>query len=131
MPEMTLGFQLSPDNKTLTISTQEDTHRLAYVVATSGEVEKLIQTLAGFRQRMIPEVPRALPDGQMTGELDPLWVVPTHPTAPDKVIVIRHFGMGWLSFFFPATSARLLGHTLLGRTSPQSAVQRGTTDLPH
>ena len=131
MPQIGLGFRLSPDNAHLTISTSEGDRQLAYVIATAPEVEKLIQTLAGFRRRMIPEVPRTLQDGQLEGELDPIWVIPTHPSAPDKVLTIRHFGMGWLSFFFPPNSARQLGHALLGRSTPQNIVQPPSTDRPH
>jgi hypothetical protein len=131
MPQIGLGFQLSPDNAHLTISTSESDRQLAYVIATAPEVEKLIQTLAGFRRRMIPEVPRTLQDGQFEGELDPIWAIPTHPSAPDKVLTIRHFGMGWLSFFFPPNSASQLGHALLGRSTPQNIVQPPSTDRPH
>ena len=119
MPQIGLGFRLSPDNAHLTISTSEGDRQLACVIATATEVEKLIHTLAGFRRRMIPEVPRTLQDGQFQGELDPIWAIPTHPSAPDKVLTIRHFGMGWLSFFFPPNSARQLGDALLGRSTPQ------------
>jgi hypothetical protein len=94
------------------------------VTATAAEVEQLINKLAGFRQRMKPEVPRTLPDGQLSGEVDPIWAMPSHPKAPDKVLMIRHFGMGWLSFFFPASSAQKLGNALLlGQASPQMTAQ--------
>ena len=131
MSRKTLGFQLSPDNETLTISTREDDRQLAYVSATASEVEKLIQTLAGFRRRMIPEVSRTLQDGQLEGELDPLWAIPTRPSSPDKVLAIRHFGMGWLSFFFPPNSASQLARALLGQSSPQSIVRPPPTGRPH
>src|ERR1700742_2988089 len=110
--EMTLKFQMSPDNKNLTIAIHEDERRLGYVVASAGEVEKLIQTLASFRRKMAPEVPRTFKDGcHPAGEVDPIWAIRTHPAALDKVVTIRHFGIGWLSFLLPAESARLLGRT--------------------
>ena len=131
MPQTGLGLQLSPDNMTLTISTNQDGRQLAYVIATAPDVEKLIQRLAVFRRRMIPEVSRTLQDGTLEGENDPLWAIPTHPSAPDKVLAIRHFGMGWLSFFFPPNSARQLAHTLLGRPSSPNIVQPPPSDRPH
>src|ERR1700758_2138562 len=113
MPEYRLGFQISSDQKTLKISTYEDQRRLGYVIATAGEVEMIIQTLAERRQHMIPEVPRTLQDGPVpTGELDPIWAIRTHPKAPDKLLMIRHFGIGWLSFLLPSASAQKLANAL-------------------
>jgi hypothetical protein len=131
MSQKTFGFQLSPDNASLTISMREDDCQLTHVSVTASEVEKLIQILAGFRRRMIPEVSRTLQDGQLEGELNPLWVIPTRPSSPDKVLAIRHFGMGWLSFFFPPNSASQLARALLGQSSSQNIVQPPSTGRPH
>ena len=132
MPQNNLGFQLSEDRGTLTISVLEDQRRLGYVTASAPEVEHLIRMLAEYRRHMFPEVQRTLPKGQAPqGEGDPIWAVPSHPKAPDKVLMIRHFGIGWLSFFLPGASAQKLADALLGQTQPETIVQPDRTGRPN
>ena len=124
MPQYSMGLQLSPDKQLLTISINENQRQLLYVTATAAEVEQLIRQLAERRREMNPEVPKTLPEGQqITGEIDPIWALPSHPKAPDKVLMIRHFGMGWLSFLFPAASALKLANGLSGRGTEQTVFQ--------
>jgi hypothetical protein len=99
------------DDLRFSLLTEHQTHGEASLSA--GDVEMLIRTLSEMRERMTPEVPRQLPSGPMSGPHDPIWAVPGHPKAPDKLLTIRHPGIGWLPFFLPAAEAQKLGRALL------------------
>jgi hypothetical protein len=82
-----------------------------WVAATTTELEALIGALAKFRAQMPPEVPRTLgtvPDGIV----DPIWAQVSNPSAAERVVPIRHPGIGWLTFLFSQEVARSLADYL-------------------
>ena len=84
-----------------------------WVSATASEVEALIATLAGMREKMTPEVPRTVDNDKLPGgPIDPMWLGPSHPESDLKLLLIRHPGIGWLSFGLPAESAKSLSDYL-------------------
>lgn len=86
---------------------------------STTEIEGLIAKLADLRKDMEPQIPRQLPDGPITGEADPIWAMPTHPAAADKLLAIRHHKLGWLTFLFPEKECRKLGQGLLHGLPPE------------
>ncbi len=123
MGTMTAGVGLLNDNHSLQLDIFEDGKRKAYLLMTAVEVDNLTHALSKLRRNMKPEVVRTLPEGaKIEGEMDPIWAVPSDKKAPDKVLMLRHFGFGWLSFFLPGESAQKLGEALLSGQS-QTGVQ--------
>jgi hypothetical protein len=113
MGTMSAGISLI-DSKSIHMNIMEDGKRIAFIVMSATDIDELTRALSKLRANLTPEVSRTLPVGTtVDGEMDPLFAVPTDPKAPDKLLVIRHFGLGWLSFFLPAESALKLGNLLL------------------
>jgi hypothetical protein len=84
-----------------------------FVLATAPQVEGLINHLASLRAQMQPEVSRTFDIGRLPqGEVDPIWALPSHPAAEDKFLLIRHRGIGWLSFLFRREVTQKLSDSL-------------------
>ena len=96
---------------------------------SADETERLIDELAKFRRKMKPEVPRQIPNGQRDGmPVDPIWLV--QQFVDQRVLGIRHPGIGWLLFLLPEAEAKKLGGALL-QSVPQQAGQPTATDRRH
>jgi len=54
-----------------------------------------------------------VPDGNHGGLVDPIWAGVSHPAAPDRTLMIRHDGIGWLAFLFSQKEARSLADYLM------------------
>ena len=91
------------------------------------DIDTVIEQLAKFREKMTPEIARALPEGNHHGVVDPLWQV--KPAIDQKILFLRHHGLGWISFLFPPPEAKKLGNALL--SEPQSFGPQIRTDRPH
>lgn len=84
-----------------------DGARKTTVPLTSYEVDDLIAGLASVRKDLLPEVPRVLPDGTHSEvQVDPIWAGATCPPRSERVLAVRHPGLGWLLFVLPESSAR-------------------------
>src|SRR5438105_3376884 len=85
---------------------------------SADETERLIGELAKLRRNMKPEVSRQIPDGQRDGmPEDPIWMV--QKFVEQKVLGLRHPGIGWLLFLLPDAEAKKLGHALQQGTPQQ------------
>lgn len=83
-----------------------------------SDVERLILELSKFRQKMTPEVPRKIPDGEHEGGIiDPIFSLQS--VVDQKFLGLRHPGIGWLLFLIPEAEAQKLGRALL-QPSPQT-----------
>jgi hypothetical protein len=119
-------------NATLSIlSTVELAFELSNDKGSSGkvhlrasEIDSLIAMLAQHRATMAPEVPRSLPELEDDGMIrDPIWILHAPGSTKDKLLLIRHPGLGWLMFQLPPSEAAKLGHALLP-TGPQQVADR-------
>ncbi len=81
------------------------------VTLSAMDIDTVIEQLAKFREQMTPEIARVLPDGDHRGIVDPLWQVKS--AVDQKMLFVRHQGLGWLSFVFPPREANRLGNSLL------------------
>jgi len=98
----------------------------------ANAIDPFTVSVATLRATMTPEIVRKLPDGQHPGGIvDPMWVVPSHPAAQEKVLFLRHPGLGWLSFLFPQAECRKLGMALLAGQSLQTGDPNNPSDLRH
>jgi len=98
---------------TLTLTVSEAGKPAAAAELSAAEVEAMIQVLAEYRTRMAPEVPKTLPeDLNPRGPADPVYAVVDVPVVPGKMLMIRHDGIGWLTFLLPQSEADKLAHGL-------------------
>lgn len=98
------------------------------VTLSSMDVDAVIGQLSKLREQMKPEVSRSLPDGNHQGPVDPIWQV--SPAVDQKILFVRHPGLGWLSFVFPPPEAKKLGNALLSG-GPQNSAPQTQTGRPH
>ena len=98
---------------------------LQKVSLRAADIDLLIATLAHHRATMEPEVPRTLPDlKEVRTALDPNSILHAPASTNNKLLFIRHPGLGWLMFQLPPPEAAKLGHGLLSGRSQQIGDQR-------
>jgi hypothetical protein len=103
-----LAIELSADKLSA------DNATLGKVTLRASDVDSLIAKLAYFRAGMTPEIPRVSSDpGNLGRVLDPLWILHAPLLAKDKLLLVRHPGLGWMMFQLPPSEAAKLGHALL------------------
>src|SRR5258708_36060072 len=106
------GFRFVFQKTMLTVEMTDNAGHTARASLPLIDVERLITQLASFRKDMTPEVRRALPDGPATGEVDPIWAIPTHPQARDKLLSVSDSALGWLRLVLPEGECRNLAQAL-------------------
>lgn len=90
----------------------EDDHHLRIeadgplVSLSAQDVERFIAELSAFREKMHPEVPKQAPAGQYQAIVDPIYTAGAGPVG--MTLALRHAGIGWLAFHFPAAEAQKL-----------------------
>ena len=86
---------------------------LAHAIFDAPEFDELISGLAAVRAKMADEVPRSLdPGSRMAALVDPAWQHPRETLPESKVLALRHPGLGWLTFQFPAHEAEAIARYL-------------------
>ncbi len=98
----------------LAIELADGTAPVGKVSLRVTDIDLLIARLAQLRSTMMPEIDRAPPETVETGALlDPVWAVRIPHTGKERLFMLRHPGIGWLSVLLPAAEAARLGHLLL------------------
>lgn len=98
-----LAFELSADGAPL-----------GKINLRAADIDLLIARLAQFRATMAPEVPRTLAEFKdIAAALNPSWILHSPAATNDKLLLIRHPGLGWLMFQLPRSEAAKLAHGLL------------------
>ena len=115
------------EQQNLTVQIREDEKALAHIVMTPDDIGSLIRHLSGFRANMKPEITRKMPTKNLRSPQDPLCFVLDLPVLPGKLLVIRHDGLGWLSFAFSEGEAKKLA---TGFLDPGKFQQRTPTAGP-
>lgn len=88
----------------------------------AADIDALIAELSQYRSTMAPEVPRQLAKStNVAGIRDPMWILRAPPGSTDRVLLVRHPGLGWLMFQLPVAEATRLGHALLPHRSQHTA----------
>ena len=96
---------------------------LAHIFLGPAEAEDAAQKIADARASLKEEVSRELePNPRLLSVVDPIWRV--HPgSSGDQsgiALILRHPGLGWLTFFLPRKEAAVLGRYLVDHSKPQS-----------
>jgi hypothetical protein len=103
---------------------------LGNVRLSVADVDSLIAKLALQRATLAPPVPRVQPDLSAVGLVpDPIWILRAAGSTPDKLLLIRHPGLGWLMFQLPPAQAAKLGRGLLSG-EPQPTADRLSPNRP-
>jgi hypothetical protein len=123
MSQMTLkAFAIEPDRKELAIELWEDDKPIGHITFPAADAERLIAYIAQQRAAMSDEVPRlSATDSEAGGVIDPVWNVPPYQPAHERVLRLRHPGLGWLSFVLPQHEARSIAQALLTDAAQQTA----------
>lgn len=87
---------------------------LAHMIFDAPGVEQVIQNLAQARMKLPEDVtPDLDPGARMEAIFDPRWRTDRLEEPPVAALALRHPGLGWVSFAFPAHEARALSQSLL------------------
>jgi len=117
-----MNLSVSADRMSLRIELVGENHSTRSISATAAEAEHLIATIAKLRATMIPEVSRTIPDGELSpGPVDPVWAGPSHSEAGERLVAIRHDGIGWIPVLFSQAVAKSLADYLLQGPQQTSA----------
>lgn len=120
-----LGCTFSPDGTSVRITIPAEPP-VSLDLDTAG-IEALLRGFAEVRAKMKPPVPAGWEGGQMAaGVRSPGFVCEEEALQGGSLLHLRHPGLGWLHFAFPAEAARRLGAYLLrqarhARTRPPRA----------
>jgi hypothetical protein len=91
----------------------------------AADIDALIAKLSHYRSTMAPEVPRQLTNStDVAGVRDPIWILHVPPGSTDRLLLVRHPGLGWMMFRLPAAEATKLGHALLPNRPQPTADER-------
>jgi hypothetical protein len=91
----------------------------------AADIDALIAKLAHYRSTMAPEVPRQLANSNtVVGVRDPIWMLHAPPGSTDRLLIVRHPGLGWMMFQLPAAEATKLGHALLPNRTQHTTDER-------
>lgn len=77
------------------------------------EIDQLIAALARLRDSMFPSVPENAPTDPLPGVGSPLWEVQKYDPPGNRLLRLRHPGLGWLAFLLTEAEATKLSNDLL------------------
>jgi hypothetical protein len=79
-----------------------------------SEIDSLIVRLAQLRATMTPAIPTVLSESTTVAKVvNPSWVLHAPAGVNDKILAVRHPGLGWIMAHLPSLEAARLGHALL------------------
>ena len=118
MGDVTVKVGLDAARTMASIELVGDEQRVLSAGLSASEVEAIIRALAAVREQMTPEIPKVVPAGQISIPLDPLWQIPADQKTPEKTLLLRHPGLGWLGFYLPRWSSIAIAKALLTDSEP-------------
>jgi hypothetical protein len=75
---------------------------LGHIALDAASLERLIHLLSECRAGLAQDVPREYIPSNVPGVvIDPTWAVLAQPSDRNKVLALRHPGLGWLPFVLP------------------------------
>src|SRR5262249_55322380 len=114
----------------LAIELADGTAPIGKVSLRAADIDLLMARLAQLRATMFPEVDCTPPETVETGAVvNPMWAVRIPHANKEKLLMVRHPGLGWLTMLLPATEAARLGHLLLADL-PGILAQERAPDRP-
>ena len=114
----------------LSVRVVDGANLLADIPLDAESLDKLIGQLVMLRRNLKPEISRTPPNGQVPGEIDPIWAVLPFPLMDGKIMALRDSGSGWCLYQFPAVEAGKLAVALLA-PSPETPTPQSGSGRPH
>lgn len=120
MAKMELAARTEPDRENVYLEMRMDGVPLGHMFLTASDAENHIHGIAKHRAELVDEVSRELdPGSRIEAVVDPIWRTPKSSLDQQGVVlVLRHPGLGWLSFLFPHNEAAALGRWLVDHSKP-------------
>jgi hypothetical protein len=109
----------------LTVELTPDEAGPGTVKLEAADIDALIAKLSHYRSTMTPEVPWQLTNSTNVVDVrDPIWILHAPPGSTDRLLLVRHPGLGWMMFRLPAAEVTKLGHALLPNRPQPTADSR-------
>ena len=119
MARMEFKAHTAADRQSVTVELWMDGRPLGHMIMDAGTLEEHIHKLAAHRASLTDEVPEELDPGSRLEAVEhTVWRLAQ--SADDLALILRHPGLGWLSFRLPHNEAAALGRELVARSAPQS-----------
>src|SRR5262245_35132895 len=113
MGRMTIKSGPDEEKENVVIYIEEDGNLKAWVILDPATVAQHIHDLAKHRAALNDQVPTELePVSLLATIINPVCRTPGHRTVHGRVLVIRHPGLGWLSFAIPDKEAASIAEWL-------------------
>lgn len=107
MPKMELQVDLVHAIDQINLTLKQDGAPLGWIGLSAADMDALIERLATARAAMADAVPASLdPGSRIQSIADPAWQTPRSQPPTGFALALRHPGLGWISFLFPAGSAQ-------------------------
>lgn len=113
-------MEVHADGESIALTVEGTTEKL-----TASQCEELIAVLWRARAGTTPAVPNEPPNADLDGVLDPRFFVNEDLMRGGAIFRVRHPGLGWLAFWWPASSAAQLAN-LIAQFGVKSPDQGGT-----
>ncbi|MDP3852546.1 hypothetical protein [Phenylobacterium sp.] len=108
--QMVVGADAAAEHVVLQLNRDGET--LGDVALSAADAEAHIEAVALYRAQLKTPVAAAIdPMGRIEATNNPVWTTLSTPHGP--VLSLRHPGLGWVSFVFPASESRALGKALI------------------
>ena len=124
MNKMELRNATDEKREQVTIELWMNDKALGHIHLDAGSLEKYIHDLSKHRSTLIDEVSRTLdPGARLETLIDPAWRTSTEHSLEKTgiALILRHPGLGWLSFLLPHKEAADLGRWLTDHAGPPSS----------
>jgi len=113
MNPVTIRLKPLPGGTTISLEIVEDDRPIGHANLEAPELDALIAALAVGRAGLAEQVPTELDDNARLKTVhEPFCRIGVLPDGSEKLLSIRHPGLGWLAFSFDAERAKLVGEEL-------------------
>lgn len=113
MGRMALKVWTSQDNEHVGMQLEEDDKPLGHIFFDGATTEKHIHDVARHRAQLKEGVtPDLDPGSRFEAIIDPAWKIDGARVPEGRILLLRHPGLGWLSFVLPDKEAASIAEWL-------------------
>jgi len=138
MAKRELVATTSPERQLITLEMRMDGKPLGHMFLSASDAEDYIHYFSRHRAELADEVSNDLdPGARLDGIVNPAWRITSEALLSDGTtttptedygltLILRHPGMGWLSFLLPHKEAAALGKCLVDHAKPPTSDNAAT-----